>query len=127
MRMRNRRLLPQAALAAALMVLVWNGLRSAAVDDKKEPETKSGTVVGVLAAKTENAIDVKADGEEKPRRYVPQWVGGAPAQGGGFDKEMLKTIKELKVGSRVRVEWKFAERPRVVKVEVLKAPAAKDK
>jgi hypothetical protein len=114
-------------MAAALMLLAWNGLWSAAADDKKEPETKSGTVVGVLAAKTENTIEVKADGEEKPRRYVPQWVGGAPAQGGGFDKEMLKTIKELKVGSRVRIEWKFEERPRVVKVEVLKAPAAKDK
>jgi hypothetical protein len=81
----------------------------------------------VLVAKTESIIDVKADGEERPRRYVPEWKDGSPAQGGGFDKEMLKIIKELKVGSRVRLEWKFDERPRVVKVEVLKPPAEKGK
>jgi hypothetical protein len=101
------------------------GLCSSAVaaDEKKkdEPATKSGTVVGVLTAKGDNWIEVKADGEEKGRRYVPNWVGGAPAQGGGPDKEMLKVIKDLKVNSRVRVEWKFEERPRVVKVEVLKS------
>ena len=33
---------------------------------------------------------------------------------------MLKTIREIKVGSRVRLEWEFEERPRVVKVDVLK-------
>lgn len=89
---------------------------------KKDPDKKSGTVMGELTGKGDNYIEVKADGEEKPRRYVPHWRGGAPKDGGGLDKEMLKIFKDLKVGSRVRLQWEFEERARVVKIEVLKAP-----
>jgi hypothetical protein len=60
---------------------------------------------------------VKADGEEKGRRYVPHWKGGAS---GGFDKDIVKAIAEVPLKSRVRVEWSFEERPRVDKIEVLK-------
>jgi len=103
------------------------GLGAAADEKKKdEPATKSGTVVGMLTAKGDNWIEVTADGEEKGRRYVPHWVGGAPDKGGGLDKNMLKIIKDLKLGSRVKVQWEFEERPRVVKVEVIKS-ADKDK
>jgi hypothetical protein len=115
------------SLSVALAMSVGVAAACAADEQKKdEPATKSGTVVGTLSAKGDNWIEVKADGEEKARKYVPNWVGGAPAQGGGPDKEMVKVIKELKVGSRVRVEWKFEERPRVVKVEVLKPAEGKD-
>ena len=86
----------------------------------KKPDKKSGTVVGTITAKGEVWIEVKADGEEKGRRYLPHWRGGLPKDGGGLDKDMLKLIKGLKVGQRVRLEWEFEERPRVVKVEVLK-------
>ena len=88
--------------------------------EAKEPEKRSGTVVGVVAGKGEAYVEVKADGEAKARKYVPHWVGGAPAQGGGPDKAMVKTIRELKVGSRVRLDWVFEERPRVVRIEVLR-------
>lgn len=88
-------------------------------DDKKKEE-KKGTVVGVLSAKGDNWIEIKADGEEKARRYVPHWRGGAPDKGGGPDKEMVASIKKLKVGSRLRIEWVFEERARVEKIEVLK-------
>jgi hypothetical protein len=112
-----------------LVVIVLIGLCLAADEkkdaEKKEPAERGGTIVGVITAKGENFIEVKADGEEKGRRYVPEWVGGAPAQGGGPNKDMLKTIKELQVGSRVKLEWKFEERPRVIKVEVLKKADAK--
>jgi len=97
-------------------------------DKKKEKdplEGKKGTAIGTLTDKGANFIELKADGEEKGRKYVPQWVGGAPAQGGGPDKKMLKVIGELKVGSRLEVEWLFEERLRVLGVKVLKAP--KDK
>jgi hypothetical protein len=90
-------------------------------DERKEEPKKSGAVVGVVTAKGVNWVEVKADGEQKARRYVPNWVGGGPKEGGGPDKEMIKVLKGLTVGSRVRLEWKFDERPRVVKVEVLKA------
>ncbi len=102
-------------------------LPTASAQDKKEEKKeahKSGKVVGILVAKDKNFIEVKADGEERGRRYVPQWVGGAPAAGGGPDKKMVKTFSELKVGSRVEVEWLFEERLRAVNVKVLKGPHA---
>src|SRR5581483_7906378 len=88
--------------------------------DKKGDEARKGTVTGVVTVKGENWIDVKAGGEEKARRYVPHWKGGAPNAGGGPDKETVAKIKETPLHSRVRLEWVFEERPRVEKIEVLK-------
>jgi hypothetical protein len=91
--------------------------------DKKEKnplEGKKGVAIGTLTDKGPNFIEVKAAGEEKGRRYVPQWVGGNPDKGGGPDKKLLKVFSELKVGSRVEVEWLFEERLRVLSVKVLK-------
>jgi len=111
----------------ALAVALIGGVAAAQDKEKdKKEEPRKGTVTGEVTAKGDNWIEVKGDGEEKARRYVPHWVGGNPSQGGGPDKKMVETIKGLKVGSRVRVEWEFEERPRVVKVEVLKAPEDKD-
>src|SRR4051794_31716973 len=109
------------------IVLLFAGFLSAADEkpSKEEPAKKSGTVAGVLTAKGDNWIEVKADGEEKARRYVPNWVGGAPKDGGGPDKKMVQAIRDLNVGSRVRVDWEFQERPRVIKVEVLAAAQGK--
>lgn len=119
------------ALAALLMAGL--GLGSLTADEKKDggkdkpAEKKSGTVVGVVTAKAENWIEVKADGEEKGRRYFPHWRGGAPAAGGGPDKEMVKLFKETPIGSRVRLQWVFEERPRADKLEILKKASDKDK
>ena len=87
---------------------------------KKDPmEGKKGTIIGILTGKAENYIEVKSPGEEKARKFVPEWKGGAPAQGGGLDKEVLKKFSGLKVGSRVEVEWVFHERLRALDVKVL--------
>lgn len=92
----------------------------------KDPlEGKKGTTVGQLVAKGEAFIEVKADGEEKARKYFPEWKGGAPAQGGGFDKATLKSFRETTVGSRVEIEWVFHERLRALNVKVLKAAETK--
>jgi hypothetical protein len=88
--------------------------------DKKEEKGKSGTAIGILVAKDKAWIELKADGEEKPRRYVPHWVGGNPADGGGPDKKMLKVFHDLTVGSRIEVKWEFEERLRAVEVKVLR-------
>lgn len=116
------------AFASGALALV--GSDAAQAQEKKKEksplEGKKGTVVGTLVGKEKNAIEVKADGEEKGRKYVPQWKGGAPAQGGGPDKAMLKIFNELKVGSRIEVEWLFEERLRAISVKVLKTPE-KDK
>jgi hypothetical protein len=113
--MLSRRFAP--ALVACALTLC-----PAAAQDKKGEEPRKGTVTGVVTAKGDNWIEVKADGEEKARRYVPHWRGGAPADGGGLDKEMVGKIKETPVNSRVRLEWSFEERPRVEKIEILKKP-----
>jgi hypothetical protein len=109
-------------LGACLVGVVLLAGGAAAGGEKKDDKDKKrgGTVVGVLEKKGDNFIEVKADGEEKARRYVPHWVGGEPAKGGGPDKKMLEVFKKLKVGDRVRLEWEFEERARVVRVEVLK-------
>jgi hypothetical protein len=121
-------------LLAALLAALWGATGgpggAAPQDDKKdekkdgkdEKKRRSGTVVGMLTKRGDKFIEVKADGEEKARRYVPHWVGGAPAQGGGPDKKMLETFAKLKEGSRVEVKWEFEERLRVVDVKVLHEP-----
>src|SRR5439155_618518 len=76
----------------------------------------------VVSAKGDNWIEVKADGEEKARKYVPRWKGGLPKDGGGPDKDVAAKIKETPLKARVRLEWEFEERARVVKLEVLKKP-----
>jgi hypothetical protein len=105
-------------LAAGLFGLA---LAPAPADDKKD-EKRKGTVTGVVTKKDDGGkwIEVKADGEEKPRKYVPHWRGGAPADGGGPDKTMVAELKKVPLKSRVRLEWSFEERPRVEKIEVLK-------
>lgn len=112
-----------------LMALVFSSAgQSGEKEKKKEKDAKEGrkgTTIGKLVGKEKNAIEVLADGEEKARKYVPQWVGGAPAAGGGFDKKILKLFEGLKVGSRIEVEWVFEERLRALSVKVLEAPKEK--
>ena len=114
-------MLARFALAGLLAASVL-GVAAAGQDkkDEKKDEPRKGTVTGVVSAKGDNWIEVKADGEEKARKYVPHWRGGAPDKGGGPDKDMVARIKDTPVHSRVRLEWSFAERPRVEKIEVLK-------
>ncbi|MBM3995114.1 MAG: hypothetical protein FJ303_13325 [Planctomycetes bacterium] len=113
------------------MAIAWGLIAfadgSALADKKKEKnplEGKKGTVVGILVAKEKAAIFVKGDGQEEARRYVPQWVGNAS---GGPDKEVLKIFHDLKIGSRIEVEWVFEERLRALKVKVLREPPSDKK
>lgn len=129
----QRRRIVRILLAAMVLAAVWSLLQAGAglAQDKKKAknpeEGKKGTLVGLLVNKGENFIEVKGDGEEKARKFVPEWKGGAPAQGGGLDKATLKTFRALKVGSRVEVNWLFEERLRALGVKVLKLPDNKGK
>lgn len=93
---------------------------SVTAEEPKKEAAKKGTVTGIVTAKAANWIEVKSDGEEKGRRFIPNWRGGAPKDGGGPDKEMVAKLKDVPLKARVRVEWIFEEHYRVVKVEVLK-------
>jgi|SRR6187551_3462061 hypothetical protein len=117
-------LLPRMVLAAVLAVCCGFCAGAQEKKDERKEEPRKGTVTGLVSAKGENWIEVKADGEEKGRKYVPHWRGGAPKDGGGPDKDMVARIKDTPLKSRVRLEWVFEERPRVVKLEVLKKPGS---
>ena len=118
----------------AMLLIAVLALATVQAQDKKQdkapPEepkgtTKTSTVIGILTAKNDSSIEVKAPGEEKARRYTPRWVGGAPDKGGELDKSLLKVFSQLKVGSRIEVEWVFEQRPRALKVTVLREPDKK--
>jgi hypothetical protein len=92
-------------------------------DEKKAaPEKRTGTVIGMVKAKDKYWIEVLADGEEKARRYMPQWLAATPSSGAGLDKKMLETFAKLKLGSRIKIMWEFDERARAIKIDVLKEP-----
>ena len=38
-------------------------------------------------------------------RYIPEWRGGAPRDGGGPDKQIVTAIARLSVGDTVTVRW----------------------
>jgi ferric-dicitrate binding protein FerR (iron transport regulator) len=124
--MSGTRMFVRVLVGTVLLSGSWGALElsagEAAAADEKGAEKRKGVVTGVVTAKGENFLEVRADGEEKGRRYVPHWVGGTPAQGGGPDKAILAQIAKIPIGARVRLEWEFEERARVVKVEVLQAP-----
>jgi hypothetical protein len=118
-----------AALTAAICLcgfLAGGAISQESKRDADPNEGKKGKAVGTLTDKSDKFIEVKADGEEKARRYVPRWVGGAPADGGGPDKAMVKIFNGLKVGSRIEVDWEYEERFRAVRVRVLALPKEKD-
>lgn len=83
-------------------------------------QSRNGTVTGIVTAKGDTWIEVQADGEEKPRRYVPHWRGGAPQDGGGLDKAMIAEIQKVPLQSRVELKWSFEERPRVEAIKILR-------
>lgn len=122
------RMLAVAAFAGTITLMSAGQHRALAVQEKKEKdktEGKKGRAIGLLTAKGPNFIAVKAAGEEKARKYMPRWIGGLPADGGGLDKGMLKTFRSLKIGSRIQVDWVFEERLRAVGVKLLQVPKEK--
>lgn len=84
-------------------------------------EEKSGELEGLLISKGENgeSIEIIPDGAEKAVKYIPEWVGGNPKDGGGFKKETVAAIKKLIVPNRVLLKWKDEEHLRVVEIKIL--------
>jgi len=80
---------------------------------------EGGTVTGVVVRKDERSITVRAEGEKEGVKYIPEWHGGKPKDGGSLDKKMLAKIKAIPVGSRVRLTWDFSEHKRVTALERL--------
>lgn len=82
------------------------GRRVTAIECLK-PEGEKGVNEGTVTEVGENFIEIRtADGTFE--RYLPHW------REGGLDKEMLAKIRNFKTGQKVRVEWVYDERKRVV-------------
>ena len=109
-------MLPQKLVAALVIGGVVMIVATAVGQEKKAPEERKGAVVGRAVAKGGFWIEVQADGEEMPRKYYC-----------GSDQVALKAVKTTEVGSRLRLEWRFQEVFRVVRIEVLKAPSREKK
>jgi len=75
-----------------------------------------GTVTGVVAAKGPAWVEIRSD-SGKTARYIPQWVGGMPKDGGGPEKAMVGAIARLQVGQRVSVRWHVDHHLRVDAIE----------
>lgn len=75
-----------------------------------------GTLVGTVAASGPAWLEITGE-DGKTQRYIPEWRGGMPADGGGPDKEVVKQIQALKPGDRIRVAWHLDRHLRVESIE----------
>lgn len=71
-------------------------------ENREEGDRNGGTLEGLLTTRSENFIEVRADGDDKPVKYTPLWKGDRT---GGPDKAMLAKFTELKSNTRVRLRW----------------------
>jgi hypothetical protein len=71
---------------------------------------------GILTAKGDAWIEVKADGEKRARRLIPRFIAALPPRQGGLDHVMLAKFTELVVGNRVNLLWTVDEALRVVDI-----------
>ena len=88
-----------------------------------QDKRRTGALTGVVAGKGDSKdgkngwVEVRADGEEKGRRYWPV----ADPKGGGPHREILAAIRKVGVGDRVRLEWVDAgDGKDITKFEVLR-------
>ncbi len=109
-------------LICRMMVAIMMATAAAAyAADHKEGD--KGTFAGTVTEKGDNWF--RAKNETASERFMPQWHGGNPADGGGLDKDILAQIKALKVGDKVEVKWEYSERLRALEITVT-TPAPKE-
>lgn len=53
----------------------------------------------------------------KAARYVPKWIGGNPAQGGGPEAKTVEAISRLQNGDRISVKWYIDDHLRIESIE----------
>ena len=79
---------------------------------------RQGKMEGILSSKGDSWIEVLNDANQL-HRFIPQWHGKGPANGGHFNQETLQLINEIVVGNRVEVEWFYDGFLRMVDAEIL--------
>ena len=102
-------------LGVAVVCLCVSG---ALADDKKvEGPAKGdkGVATGVIAKVDGGKVTLKVG--ERETVFIPYWRGGMPKDGGGFDKDMMKTLAQFKVGEKVKITWTMEEHQRIDTIE----------
>ena len=98
-----------------LQWIVEEGPRVTAIETLR-PAVDAGIIEGTVTSRGETWIEVKPFGDGPAERYMPRWIGGLPKNGGGLDKAVSGAMREFKIGDKVRLEWLFDERKRVVAI-----------
>lgn len=83
-----------------------------------------GTVIGTVSRKEARWVEITSL-SGKTARYIPEWVGGMPADGGGPDRRVLEQIARVRVGEQVRAEWYVDNHLRLLGIHRI-GPPAKD-
>jgi hypothetical protein len=93
------------------LLLLFAFVVPASAQDQKDDKAKmpeSGSITGVVASKGDGWIEVKADDQTRPRRYVARWKDAADAA----------KIKDASANARVKLDWTMIDsRPRIDKIE----------
>jgi len=85
--------------------------------DRERDEVRRGRVAGTVHhMEFKNGVVVLYDEEGEVHELRPRWIGGAH---GGLDEPMLKKIRHLRHGDRVRIGWIREEGRRIAAVEML--------
>ena len=78
------------------------------------PKTQGGIFIGYILKTSNRWIDAQNIDEGKPWRFYLPWVGGYPSEGGGYDLQILRDLKNRNPTDPIRFSWKYSSRPTVV-------------
>lgn len=78
--------------------------------------TARGSTLGTVVAKGRGWIDVQS-ATGKVTRYIPQWIGGNPNQGGGPEARVVHQINSTPIGATVLMNWYVTDHVRIENIQ----------
>ena len=84
---------------------------------------KEGAMDGILTSKGDAWVEVLND-RDQSFRFIPEWIGKGPANGGKFKSETLELIDKLIVGNRIQIDWMYDGFLRIIDAKIIKPPHA---
>lgn len=111
----NRRSWFASILAGTVLAIAFCGKPSLQAAEKKPPRGP-GKVIGIVTAKTDKDITIKADGEDEGKHYLLAPQGGAPRT------ELQAALKTVFVPNLVTFSWQGQDQPVVTNIRVIVPP-----
>lgn len=113
---------------------IRDGARDGVRDGVREIDTRRGaaptTATGVVTRKSEGWIEVRT-ANDATERYLPFWtdddnrtdpISGAPlnkTEVARLNSAVLETLARVQIGERVRLDWIWSTRKRIVRLDIL--------